>query len=53
MDYQISGLLYYGLPILGLAITSLAQILITSNYSNYKQVTSRSDKTGKMLPEKY
>jgi Zn-dependent membrane protease YugP len=47
MDYQISGLLYYGLPILGLAITSLAQILITSNYSKYKQVASRSHKTGK------
>lgn len=46
MDYQISGLLYYGLPILGLAITSLAQILITSNYSKYKQVASRSHKTG-------
>ena len=47
MNYQISNLLYYGLPMIGLAITSLAQILITSNYSKYKQVASRSRKTGK------
>ena len=47
MNYQISSLLYYGLPMIGLAITSLAQILITTNYSKYKQVVSRSHKTGK------
>lgn len=37
---------YYGLPILGLIITSIAQLLITTNYSKYKQVLSKSNKKG-------
>ena len=39
-------LLYYGLPILGLIITSIAQLSITTNYSKYKQVPAKSRKKG-------
>ena len=38
--------LYYGLPILALIITSLAQLFITTSYSKYKQVPSTSNKRG-------
>ena len=42
-----SAILYYGLPLMGLAITSIAQLLITTNYSKYKQVPSTSKKSGR------
>ncbi len=38
--------LYYGLPMLALIITSLAQLFITGNYSKYKQVPAYSNKRG-------
>ncbi len=38
--------IYYGLPILGLIITSVAQLFITTNYSRYKKVLSKSHKKG-------
>ena len=41
-----SMIIYYGLPLLALAITSLAQMFITSNYSKYKQVNSKRGKKG-------
>lgn len=40
------NILYYVLPILGLIITGIAQLLITTNYGKYKQVKSRSNKMG-------
>jgi len=41
-DYIIN----YGLPILGFVITFVAQMFITSNYSKYKQVDTKSNKHG-------
>ena len=38
--------IYYALPIIALAITSFAQLLITTNYSKYKQVVSEKRKHG-------
>ena len=38
--------MYYGLPILGLIITSVAQLFITTNYSKYKKVLAKSHKKG-------
>ena len=38
--------IYYGLPIIGLVITSLAQLFITLNYKKYKKVDARSGKRG-------
>lgn len=38
--------LYYGFPILGLIITSVAQLFITTNYSRYKKVPAKSNKKG-------
>lgn len=43
------SILYYALPILGLIITSIAQASISLNYSKYKQVASRSNKTGRQV----
>ena len=40
------GAVYYALPIIALAITSFAQLLITTNYSKYKQVNSARGKHG-------
>ena len=45
-NYSFS-LLYYALPVIALAITSLAQLLITTNYSKYKKIDAKSKKTGK------
>ena len=39
-------ILYYGLPILGLIITSYAQLKITTNYNKYKKVDAVSRKRG-------
>ena len=39
-------IIYYGLPILALIITSYAQLKITTNYSKYKQVESIKGKRG-------
>ena len=36
-------LMYYGFPILGLIITSIAQLFITTNYSKYKKVLSKNN----------
>ena len=38
--------MYYGLPILGVIITSIAQLFITTNYSKYKKVIAKSNKKG-------
>ena len=46
MNNIIYAVMYYGLPILGLIITSVAQLFITSNYSKYKQVDSARRKRG-------
>ena len=43
------SILYYVLPILGLIITSIAQASISLNYGKYKQVASRSNKTGRQV----
>ena len=39
-------IMYYGFPILGLIITSIAQFFITTSYSKYKKVLSKSNKQG-------
>ena len=39
-------IMYYGFPILGLIITSIAQFFITTSYSKYKKVLSKSNKKG-------
>ena len=39
-------IMYYGLPILGVVITSIAQLFITTNYSKYKKVAAKSNKKG-------
>ena len=41
------SIINYGLPLLGLAITVLAQMFITINYSKYKNVPSDSNKKGR------
>ena len=43
MDYTIIN---YGLPILGLIITSIAQLFINSSYSKYKGINTKSNKHG-------
>lgn len=40
------GILYYILPTIALAITSFAQLLITSNYGKYKKIAASSKKRG-------
>lgn len=50
--YYGSNILYYVLPILGLAITSVAQLFITTNYSKYKKVHSSSNQTGREVARK-
>lgn len=52
MNNSISALLYYGLPLIALAITSLAQFLITTNYSKYKKVDATSRQTGREVARK-
>ena len=39
-------IMYYGLPLIALVITSLAQFFITVNYSKYKKVSATSNKRG-------
>ena len=46
MSNALTMILYYGLPIIGLIITSLAQLLITTNYSKYKKVRASSNQRG-------
>ena len=53
-----STILYYALPILGLVITSAAQLFIKINYGKYKKVNSNSRKSGRevarmILDKKY
>ncbi len=43
MDYTIIN---YGLPILGLIITSIAQLYINSSYSKYKGINTKKGKHG-------
>ena len=43
MDYTIIN---YGLPLLGVIITGIAQLFITSSYSKYKQINTKSGKHG-------
>ena len=47
MYYTNYTLINYGLPILGLIITTIAQLFITSSYSKYKQQNIKSNKQGK------
>ena len=47
MNINESTIIYYGLPILGLIITSLAQLFITSSYSKYKKINTKSNKHGR------
>ena len=46
MNDIMTVILYYGLPIVGLLITSYAQLSITSNYSKYKKVEATSHQRG-------
>ena len=46
MDELTYIIIYYGLPLIGLAITGLAQLFITLNYKKYKQVSAVSGKRG-------
>ncbi len=46
MSDTLTVILYYGLPLIGLAITSLAQLAITTNYGKYKKVEATSHKRG-------
>ena len=46
MNGLTSVAIYYGLPIIGLAITSLAQLFITTSYKKYKKVDARSGQKG-------
>ena len=41
-----SMIIYYGLPLIALVITSMAQLFITSNYSKYKEINAKSNKRG-------
>ena len=41
-----SSIIYYAIPLLALIITSLAQFFITTNYSKYKKVATKSHKKG-------
>ena len=46
MSQYSTYILYYALPILGLIITSIAQLKITTNYSKYKKIDATSRKSG-------
>lgn len=46
MSDILTVILYYGLPIIGLIITSFAQLLITTNYGKYKKVEATSHQKG-------
>ena len=46
VNYGISTIVAYGLPILGLIITTIAQAFITTNYNKYKQVPAKSNTKG-------
>lgn len=46
------SILYYALPILGLIITSLAQLFITTNYGKYKKVHATSNRSGREVARK-
>ena len=49
-DYFI--LVYYGLPLIGLAITALAQLFIKTNYSKYKDIVIDSRERGSDVARK-
>ena len=40
------SIMYYALPLVALAITSLAQLFITTNYNKYKQINSIRKRKG-------
>ncbi len=44
--------LYYGLPLIGLIVTSAAQLLITTNYSKYKKIDAISRQSGREVARK-
>lgn len=46
MDYGEYYLINYGLPILGLVITAIAQFFVTSSYNKYKKKKTESSKRG-------
>ena len=46
MSDIMTTILYYGLPLIGLAITSFAQLMITTNYGKYKKVNAASGQRG-------
>ncbi len=45
-------IMYYGFPILGLILTSVAQLFITTNYSKYKKVLAKSHQSGREVARK-
>ena len=46
MSDIMTSILYYGLPFVGLIITSIAQLMITTNYSKYKKVEATNRQRG-------
>ncbi len=46
MGDLLTVILYYGLPLIGLVITSFAQLMITTNYNKYKKVDATSRTRG-------
>ena len=52
MTDSMYTLLYYVLPLLGLVITSIAQLIITTNYSKYKQIDAKSNIAGYQVARK-
>lgn len=49
MEKYSDIIIYYGLPILGLIITGIAQLFIKINYSKYKKVNAKSAKRGALV----
>lgn len=46
MNYPDYTIINYGLPLLGFIITFIAQMFITTSYSKYKQLNTKSNKRG-------
>jgi len=46
MNYPDYTIINYGLPLLGFIITFIAQMFITTSYSKYKQINTKSNRRG-------
>ncbi len=46
MNYELYSLVNYGLPLLGIVITFVAQIFVTSSYHKYKEINNSLGITG-------